>query len=185
MCATHDSYSECYCSTCPPECRYRRSKENCMQLLKCVVWLRQHLGGIYFPEKRPLSFYHTNLRAEVRWRCWSRDSAVLRCPRFRAERHFNTLCVFSHAVARANSCVLSGRRMDPTWRCHPAVTSTSPGLLDRTSGSRTTGEQSKARRFRQNLRIERVLFASCAHHVGHVYTAARFVAVIIAAQPFP
>lgn len=31
--------------------------------------------------------------------------------------------------------------MDPTWRCRPAVTSTSPGPLDKTSGFRTTGEQ--------------------------------------------
>lgn len=30
--------------------------------------------------------------------------------------------------------------MDPTWRCRPVVTFTSRGLPDKTSGSRTTGE---------------------------------------------
>lgn len=80
----------------------------------------------------------------VLWKCV--DAVGLAILPYRVARDFAQsvmfVCLaFSHGIR--NFVRFSGPRMDPTWRCRPAVTSTSPGPLDRTSGSRTTGEQSK------------------------------------------
>lgn len=69
--------------------------------------------------------------------------------------------------------------MDPTWQCRPAVTFTSPGLLDRTFGSRTTGEQASPDNVSRVVGSTGRYGLSCTYYVRHMICPVAFVFVIL------